>query len=70
MDVPLDLTSYVRVLKMASTPAWDEFSQVAKIAGAGILLIGMLGFIIAAFMFHIVPPYQAGETLLTVAPGV
>ena len=41
MDVPLDLTSYVRVLKMASTPGWDEFSQVAKIAGAGILVVGL-----------------------------
>jgi len=46
MRVPTDLSSYVRVLKMASTPSWEEFSQVAKIAGAGILLIGMLGFAI------------------------
>jgi len=46
MRVPTDLNSYVRVLKMASTPTWEEFSQVAKIAGAGILLIGMLGFAI------------------------
>jgi len=46
MRVPTDLGSYVRVLKMASTPSWEEFSQVAKIAGAGILLIGTLGFMI------------------------
>jgi len=46
MRVPTDLSSYVRVLRMASTPSWEEFSQVAKIAGAGILLIGMLGFLI------------------------
>ena len=46
MRVPTDLSSYVRVLRMASTPSWEEFSQVAKIAGAGILLIGMLGFVI------------------------
>jgi len=50
MDVPLDLTSYVRVLKLASTPSWNEFSQVSKIAGAGILLVGLLGFIIYAVM--------------------
>ena len=37
MNVPYDLTSYVRVLKLASTPDWEEFSQIAKIAGAGIL---------------------------------
>ncbi|PSQ19100.1 protein translocase SEC61 complex subunit gamma [Halobacteriales archaeon QS_8_69_26] len=46
MDVPLDWGSYVRVLRMASTPSWEEFSQVAKIAGAGILLVGLMGFII------------------------
>jgi protein transport protein SEC61 subunit gamma-like protein len=50
MDVPYDLTSYVRVLKLASTPSWGEFSQVSKIAGAGILLVGLLGFIIFAVM--------------------
>ncbi|MFW5896387.1 MAG: protein translocase SEC61 complex subunit gamma [archaeon] len=50
MDVPYDLTSYVRVLKLASTPSWQEFSQIAKIAGAGILLVGLLGFIIFVVM--------------------
>ncbi len=50
MQVPFDLTSYVRVLKLASTPSWEEFSQVAKIAGAGILLVGVLGFLIFVFM--------------------
>ena len=50
MEVPYDLTSYVRVLKLASTPSWNEFSQVSKIAGAGILLIGFIGFVIFAIM--------------------
>ena len=50
MDVPYDLTSYVRVLKLASTPSTEEFSQVALIAGAGILLVGLLGFVIFVFM--------------------
>ena len=50
MDVPFDLTSYVRVLKLASTPSWQEFSQIAKIAGAGILLVGLLGFLIFVVM--------------------
>jgi len=50
MDVKYDLTSYVRVLKLASTPSWDEFSQISKIAGAGIFLVGFLGFIIFAVM--------------------
>ncbi|MFC5133821.1 MULTISPECIES: protein translocase SEC61 complex subunit gamma [Haloferacaceae] len=50
MDVPYDLNSYIRVLKLASTPSTDEFLQVSKIAGAGILLIGFLGFLIFAIM--------------------
>ena len=50
MDVPYDLTSYVRVLKLASTPSWTEFSRVALIAGAGIILVGIIGFLIFAIM--------------------
>lgn len=50
MRTPRDLSSYVRVLKLASTPSWHEFSQVAKIAGIGILLVGIIGFLIFSFM--------------------
>jgi len=50
MKVPYDLNSYVRVLKLASTPSWQEFSQIAKIAGAGIVLVGILGFFIFVLM--------------------
>ena len=50
MDVPYDLTSYVRVLKMATTPTKEEFVQVSKIAGAGILLVGFIGFLIGVGM--------------------
>jgi protein transport protein SEC61 subunit gamma-like protein len=50
MDVKYDITSYVRVLKLASTPSWEEFSQIAKIAGAGIFLVGLMGFLIFAVM--------------------
>ncbi|WP_418282773.1 protein translocase SEC61 complex subunit gamma [Halorubrum sp. DTA98] len=50
MDVPYDLNSYIRVLKLASTPSTDEFLQVSKIAGAGILLVGFIGFLIFSIM--------------------
>ena len=50
MKTPTDVSSYVRVLKLASTPSWEEFSQVAKIAGLGIVLVGVIGFFIFVFM--------------------
>ncbi|HKL29466.1 MAG TPA: protein translocase SEC61 complex subunit gamma [Natrialbaceae archaeon] len=50
MNVPTNPSAYTRVLKMASTPSWEEFSQIAKIAGAGILLVGLLGFLIFLVM--------------------
>lgn len=53
MNVPTDLTSYVRVLKFATTPAWEEFSRVAAIAGAGIVLVGTIGFFMFVIMSYL-----------------
>lgn len=53
MEVPYDLTSYVRVLKMATTPTREEFIQVSKIAGGGILLVGFIGFIVGTVMLYL-----------------
>lgn len=50
MDIPTDLNAYVRVLKLATTPSSEEFEQVAKIAGAGIIVVGLIGFIVFAVM--------------------
>jgi protein transport protein SEC61 subunit gamma-like protein len=50
MDVKYDLSAYIRVLKLASTPSMSEFSQIATVAGAGIVLVGLLGFVIFAVM--------------------
>ena len=50
MDVPFELSAYTRVLKLASTPSWQEFSQIAKVAGAGVLLVGLIGFLIFLVM--------------------
>lgn len=54
MDVPYSLSAYTRVLRMASTPAWPEFKQVATVAAGGIALIGSIGFVIytAMSLFH------------------
>ncbi len=45
-NVPLKLGEYIRVLKLTRKPSREEFSIIAKVAGAGILLIGFIGFFI------------------------
>lgn len=45
-NVPLKFSEYVRVLKLTRKPSREEFSVIAKVAGAGILLVGFIGFII------------------------
>ena len=37
---------YGRVLKMARKPTNDEYAKTSKITGAGILLIGGVGFVV------------------------
>jgi protein transport protein SEC61 subunit gamma-like protein len=37
---------YGRVLKMARNPTNEEFEKTSKITGAGILLVGAIGFVI------------------------
>jgi protein transport protein SEC61 subunit gamma-like protein len=37
---------YWRVLKLARTPTREEFNKIALVAAAGVLLIGLIGFII------------------------
>ena len=46
---------YGRVLKMARKPTNEEFSKTSKITGAGILLIGGLGFLIFLLSNQIAP---------------
>ena len=46
---------YGRVLKMARKPTNDEYSKTSKITGAGILLIGGLGFLIFLLTKQVAP---------------
>lgn len=41
---------YWRVLKLARTPTRDEFTKIALVAAAGVVLIGLIGFIIYQLM--------------------
>ncbi len=45
-NVPLRLSEYLRVLKLTRKPTREEFAIIAKVAGAGILLVGFIGFIV------------------------
>jgi len=47
---------YGRVLKMARKPTNEEYSKTSKITGAGILLIGGLGFLIF-LLSTVIAPY-------------
>ena len=41
---------YWRVIKLARTPTRDEFSKIAIVAAAGVILIGIIGFAIYEFI--------------------
>jgi protein transport protein SEC61 subunit gamma-like protein len=43
---------YLRVLKLARTPTREEFSKIALVAAAGVLLIGLVGFLIFVMFDH------------------
>lgn len=45
---------YIRVLKLARTPTRDEFTKIATVAAVGVLLIGLIGFLIYE-LFLILP---------------
>ena len=41
---------YLRVLKLARTPTRDEFMKIGMVSGIGILIIGLVGFILYELM--------------------
>ena len=43
---------YLRVLKLARTPTREEFTKIATVAAAGILVVGMIGFVIFVIFDH------------------
>ncbi|NYT18910.1 MAG: protein translocase SEC61 complex subunit gamma [Methanosarcinales archaeon] len=47
------LKSYLRVLKLSKKPSREEFLMISKVAGAGILLIGFVGFIIYVLLTEV-----------------
>lgn len=47
---------YGRILKMARTPTSEEYKKTILITGAGILIIGAIGFVIMWLMTYL-PTY-------------
>ena len=45
-DISKNLKAYLRVLKLTKKPSREEFLTIAKVAGAGILVVGFIGFIL------------------------
>jgi protein transport protein SEC61 subunit gamma-like protein len=43
---------YLRVLKLARTPTREEFTKIAIVAAAGVLVVGFVGFIIYVSFEH------------------
>lgn len=46
------IRKYWRVLKLARTPTREEFTKIATVAAAGVLVIGMVGFVIYVCFEH------------------
>jgi protein transport protein SEC61 subunit gamma-like protein len=49
-SVTNSIKQYIRILQLTRKPSMDEFLMISKVAGAGILLIGVIGFIIYLIM--------------------
>jgi protein transport protein SEC61 subunit gamma-like protein len=43
---------YWRVLKLARTPTKEEFTKIATVAAAGVLVVGLIGFVIYVCFEH------------------
>ncbi len=48
------INSSLRVLRLSKKPSKDEFWFVAKVTGLGILLIGLIGYIIESLKWIVV----------------
>jgi protein transport protein SEC61 subunit gamma-like protein len=44
---------YFRILKLARTPTREEFTKISLIAAIGVVIIGIIGFIIYEFFLFL-----------------
>jgi protein transport protein SEC61 subunit gamma-like protein len=55
-DLKSKFNEYKRVLKIATKPDREEFEMAAKVTGAGMLIIGLIGFIMY-LIANLLPQY-------------
>ncbi|MCD1296317.1 protein translocase SEC61 complex subunit gamma [Methanocella sp. CWC-04] len=44
------IKQYIRILQLTRKPSNEEFLTISKVAGAGILIIGLIGFLVYLIM--------------------
>ncbi len=49
-SITSNIKQYIRILQLTRKPSMDEFLTISKVAGAGIILIGIIGFVIYLIM--------------------
>lgn len=53
-NITSSIKQYVRILQLTRKPSMDEFLMISKVTGAGIILIGILGFVIYLIMVPLI----------------
>jgi protein transport protein SEC61 subunit gamma-like protein len=46
LNIKSKFAEYKRIIKIARKPTAEEFKRVLKITGIGVLLIGVIGFVL------------------------
>ncbi len=57
-NITNSIKQYIRILQLTRKPSMDEFLTISKVAGAGILLIGIIGF--AVYLIMVLIPTALG----------
>lgn len=55
-DLKKKLNEYIRVLRISHQPDREEFEMSAKVTGAGMIIIGLMGFIFY-LLANLLPQY-------------
>lgn len=54
-DIAEFFRKYIRVLKLARRPTKEEFWKISAIAALGIVLIGVIGFLLYLLFYYVLP---------------